>query len=165
MLGNISKLQLNEQSLPKNISNNLFHWQCGWRCLHIFSSTYGAFYSIEVLIILNKSVRENKSEEICINLSATLRAVTLQKDTTKANGICTAWFVDTVITYYLQSCRHEVFRPLLNFVCIIYTMLMRLCTFQRWKSCQFYAVEETFLLASISKHKAKSSLFPLTFKT
>lgn len=59
--------------------------------VHIFSSTYGAFYSIEeVLIILNKSVRENKSEEICINLSATLRAVTLQKARTKANGIRTA---------------------------------------------------------------------------
>lgn len=134
---------------------------------YIFSSsTYGAFYSMEeVLVILDKSMRGNKSEEICINLSVTLRAVTLQKEMTKANGNRTAWFVDAAITYYLQPCRHEVFRPLLNFVCITYTMLMRLCTFRRWKSCHFYAVEETFLCASISKHKAKSSLFPLTFKS
>lgn len=134
---------------------------------YIFSSsTYGVFYSMEeVFVILDKSMRGNKSEEICINLSVTLRAVTLQKEMTTASGNHTAWFVDAAITYYLQSCRQEVFRPILNFVCIIYTMLMRLCTFRRWKSCQYYAVEETFIFASISKHKTKSSLFPVTFKS
>lgn len=52
-----------------------------------FSCTYGTFYSMEEeFIILDKSMRENKSEEICVIFSVTLRAVTLQKGTTKANG-------------------------------------------------------------------------------
>lgn len=59
---------------------------------YIFSSsTYGVFYSMEeVFVILDKSMRGIKSEEICINLSVTLRAVTLQKEMTKANGNHTA---------------------------------------------------------------------------
>lgn len=83
----------------------------------------------------------------------------------KANRICSAWFVHCAITYYLQSPRHKVFRPFWNFVCFICTMLIRLCTFRRWKSCHFMLWKELFIFASTSKHKTKPSLFSLTFKS